>query len=184
MTVMVVLDANQNLAEQITGDFNRAQLIQMALVKSDNNAAKKLCDNYPGGFTYCVRAMNSKATELNMEKSKFVEPTGLNPMNISTATDLVKMVKAAQTYPEIVSSSRMPVVKVKVKKKWFFFKNTNPIIGHHHSFLVSKTGWTKAAGGCIVMMIDTEIGRRIVVVLGSKNTRTRIPEAEFIATST
>jgi len=32
-----------------------------------------------------------------------------------------------------------------------------------------------------VMMLDTDIGRRIVVVLGSKNTHTRIPEAEFIA---
>jgi len=32
------------------------------------------------------------------------------------------------------------------------------------------------------MMLDTDIGRRIVVVLGSKNTHTRIPEAEFIAT--
>jgi len=31
-------------------------------------------------------------------------------------------------------------------------------------------------------MLDTDVGRRIVVVLGSKNTRTRIPEAEFIAT--
>jgi D-alanyl-D-alanine carboxypeptidase len=46
---------------------------------------------------------------------------------------------------------------------------------------VSKTGITNAAGGCIVMMLDTDIGRRIVVVLGSKNVTTRIPEAEFIA---
>lgn len=183
MTVMVVLDANQDLSEKPYGQFTRAQLIQMALVKSDNTAAKQLCDNYPGGFTYCVRAMNAKALELNMEKTKFVDSTGLSPMNVSTATDLVKMVKSAQTYPEVVLASRLPVVKIKVKKKWFFFKNTNPIIGHHHSFLVSKTGWTKAAGGCIVMMLDTEIGRRIVVVLGSKNTHTRIPEAEFIAKS-
>lgn len=184
MTVMVVLDANQDLSEKPGfGQFTRAQLIQMALIKSDNKAAKLLCDSYPGGFTYCIRAMNNKAAQLNMDKSKFVEPTGLNPMNISTATDLMKMVKTAQAYPEIVTASRSPSIKVKVKKKWFFFKNTNPLIGHHHSFVVSKTGWTNAAGGCIVMMLDTEIGRRIVVVLGSKNTRTRIPEADFIAKS-
>jgi D-alanyl-D-alanine carboxypeptidase len=61
------------------------------------------------------------------------------------------------------------------------FKNTNPIIGQRHEFIVSKTGWIRAAGGCIVMMVDTDVGRRIVVVLGSKNTRTRIPEAEFIS---
>jgi hypothetical protein len=33
------------------------------------------------------------------------------------------------------------------------------------------------------MLLDTDIGRRLVVVLGSKNTHTRIPEAEFIAKS-
>jgi len=49
---------------------------------------------------------------------------------------------------------------------------------------VSKTGWTNAAGGCVVMFLKTDIGNRIVVVLGSKNTRTRIPEAEFISTIT
>ena len=61
------------------------------------------------------------------------------------------------------------------------FRNTNPIIGQQHNFIVSKTGYIRASGGCIVMMLDTDIGRRIVVVLGSKNTHTRIPEAKFIA---
>lgn len=75
----------------------------------------------------------------------------------------------------------MSEVKIKIKKKWLIFRNTNPIIGQRHEFLVSKTGYIRASGGCIVMLVDTEIGRRIVVVLGSKNTRTRIPEAEFIA---
>ncbi|NBP58420.1 hypothetical protein EBU71_18180, partial [bacterium] len=64
---------------------------------------------------------------------------------------------------------------------WLVFNNTNPIIGKRHDFIISKTGWIRASGGCIVMMLDTDIGRRIVVVLGSKNTHTRIPEAEFIA---
>jgi len=70
---------------------------------------------------------------------------------------------------------------MKIRKKWIIFHNTNPIIGKRHKFIVSKTGYINASGGCIVMMLDTDIGRRIVVVLGSKNTHTRIPEAEFIA---
>jgi D-alanyl-D-alanine carboxypeptidase len=68
------------------------------------------------------------------------------------------------------------------KKKTAEFRNTNSLVGHGHTFLVSKTGFINASGGCIVLMIDTDIGSRIVVVLGSKNTHTRIPEAEFIAT--
>ena len=78
-------------------------------------------------------------------------------------------------------ASKAPTIEIKINKKWFLFKNTNPIIGHKHTFLVSKTGWTIAAGGCIALLVDTEIGKRVVIVLGSKNTRTRIPEAELLA---
>ena len=180
MTVMVVLDAHQDLTEFIK-PYTRSELIQLAMVKSDNNAAQLLCNNYPGGKDKCVRAMNSKARQLGLVKTKYTEPTGLSVMNVSTAEELIKIVMAAQTYPEIVSASKTSQVKIKRKKKWLVFHNTNPIIGKRHDFIVSKTGYIRASGGCIVMMLDTDIGRRIVVVLGSKNTHTRIPEAEFIA---
>jgi len=180
MTVMVVLDAHQDLTEVIK-PYTRSELIQLAMVKSDNNAAQLLCNNYPGGKDKCVRAMNAKARQLGLVKTKYTEPTGLSVMNVSTAEELIKIVMAAQTYPEIVSASKTSQVKIKRKKKWLVFHNTNPIIGKRHDFIVSKTGYIRASGGCIVMMLDTDIGRRIVVVLGSKNTHTRIPEAEFIA---
>jgi D-alanyl-D-alanine carboxypeptidase len=180
MTAMVVIDAGQNPKEKI-GNFTREQHIQLALVKSSNESAILLCDKYPGGKTSCIKDMNSKAIAINMPNTKFVEASGLSPMNISTGKDLVELVLAASYYPEIVEASKTPQVKIQIKKKWFFFNNTNPIIGKRHNFIVSKTGSTNAAGGCIVMLLDTDIGRRLVVVLGSKNTRTRIPEAEFIA---
>jgi D-alanyl-D-alanine endopeptidase (penicillin-binding protein 7) len=180
MTVMVVLDAHQDLTEVIK-PYTRSDLIQLAMVKSDNRAAQLLCDNYPDGKDACVRAMNVKARQLGLTKTKYVEPTGLSVMNVSTAEELVKIVIAAQNYPEIVTASKTSQVKIKLKKKWLVFHNTNPIIGKRHDFIVSKTGYIRASGGCIVMMMDTDIGRRIVVVLGSKNTHTRIPEAEFIA---
>jgi D-alanyl-D-alanine carboxypeptidase len=182
MTAMVVLDANQDLQEQI-GRYTRAETIQLALVHSDNKAADTLCQHYPNGRDACVRAMNTKAHYLGMSNTKYVEPTGLSVFNVSTATDLVKLVIAAKNYTEVIEAAHTPQVKIKMKKKWFFFNNTNPIIGKRHEFIVSKTGYIKASGGCIAMMLDTEIGRRIVIVLGSKNTHTRIPEAEFIARS-
>jgi D-alanyl-D-alanine carboxypeptidase len=55
------------------------------------------------------------------------------------------------------------------------------MIGKDRRVIVSKTGFTNPAGGCIVLLLDTELGDRVVVVLGSKNARTRIPEAEFIS---
>ena len=181
VTVMIVLDAKQNLGDQISA-YTRGQLIQLALVKSDNTAAQMLCEHYPGGTPMCIYAMNVKMKSLGLDNTRFFEPTGLSVFNVSTARELVKLVQAAQTYPEIVDASKTNQVTIKLKKKWLIFNNTNPIIGKRHSFIVSKTGYIKASGGCIVMMLDTDIGRRIVVVLGSKNTKTRIPEAEFIAT--
>jgi len=182
MTVMVVLDSDAALDEYIK-PYTRKELIQLAMVRSDNRASEQLCEHYPRGRDACIRAMNQKAKELGMSRTRFVDPTGLGIMNVSTAEDLIKLVQAAKDYPEIVKASSMSQVKIKLKKKWLVFKNTNPIIGQRHDFIVSKTGWIRAAGGCIVMMVDTDVGRRIVVVLGSKNTHTRIPEAEFIATA-
>ena len=101
-------------------------------------------------------------------------------MNVSTAEELITIVLTAQSYPAIVNASNTRSDRIKTKKSWYNFNNTNPIVSSYH-FMVSKTGYIKASGGCIVMMLDTSVGRRIVVLLNSKNTRTRIPEAEFIA---
>jgi D-alanyl-D-alanine endopeptidase (penicillin-binding protein 7) len=179
MTVMVVLDKNQHLNDTF-GKFTRKQLIDLALVHSDNRSAITLCEFYPGGSNECIRAMNVKAQLLGMTNTKFVEASGLSVFNVSTSRELIKLVQAASTYPEIVAAANTSEVKIQIRKKWFVFHNTNPIIGRRHKFIVSKTGFINAAGGCIVLMLDTEIGKRIVIVLGSKNTHTRIPEAEFI----
>jgi D-alanyl-D-alanine carboxypeptidase len=182
MTAMIVLDAQQDLDEYIK-PYTRRELLQLSIVHSDNKATDTLCNNYPGGRTSCVRALNSKAISLGLSNTRFTEPTGLSVFNVSTAEELVKMVMTASNYTEIVRASKTSEIKIKIKRKWLIFKNTNPIIGKEHNFIVSKTGYIRASGGCIVMMLDTDIGRRIVVVLGSKNTKTRIPEAEFIATN-
>lgn len=180
MTAIAVLDNKQDMQEKI-GKFTREQLIQLALVKSDNDAAKALCDNFPGGRYYCIKYMNEKAESLGMHRTKFVEPTGLSPMNISTALDLLRLVFEASNYPEIVQASQTPVLTIKTGKKTLSFNNTNPLVGKRYNFIVSKTGTTNAAGGCIVMMLDTDLGRRVVILLGSRNGKVRIPEAEFIA---
>lgn len=177
---MVVLDANQDLDEFIK-PYTRRELIQLSMVRSDNRAAEMLCRHYPSGYAECVRAMNAKAESLGLKNTKFVDATGLGNDNKSTAEELIKIVLEASKYTELVHASRMSSVRIELKKKWLVFNNTNPIIGKRHEFIISKTGWIRASGGCIVMMLDTDIGRRIVVVLGSKNTHTRIPEAEFIS---
>ena len=187
MTAMVVLDSGQSLSEIIpkklyNKQLTRETLIDLAIVKSDNNAAQMLCDYYPGGYKSCIEAMNSKASLLQMTNSVFTDPTGRMHTNVSTAHDLIKLVFAASKYPLIVEASNMDAVRWPLsKKKIAEFRNTNSLVGHGYKFLVSKTGFINKAGGCIVMMIDTANGIRTVVLLGSKNTKTRIPEAKMLS---
>jgi D-alanyl-D-alanine endopeptidase (penicillin-binding protein 7) len=178
MTAMVVLDARQDLDEKING-YTRSELIQLALVRSDNKAAEILCDNYVTGRIGCVRAMNNKAVTLEMYNTKYVEPTGLSVFNTSTAEDLVKLVVEASKYNEVNQAAHTASLTVHKRKHLVMGHNTNPNIAKHN-FIVSKTGFIHAAGGCIAVMVDTDVGRKIVIVLGSKNTHTRIPEAEYI----
>jgi D-alanyl-D-alanine endopeptidase (penicillin-binding protein 7) len=140
MTVMIVLDARQNLKERI-GVYTREQLIQLALIKSDNKAADTLCNNYPRGRTGCVRAMNTKAQQLFMPNTRFVEPTGLSVFDVSTATELISLVMAAEKYHLIVEAGHTSTAKIKVKKKWMVFRNTNPLIGYNQNIIISKTGY-------------------------------------------
>ena len=187
MTAMVVLDSGQSLTEIIpkklyNKQLTREILIDLAIVKSDNNAAKLLCDYYLGGYNNCINAMNVKAISLQMNNSTFTDPTGLLSTNVSTAQDLIKLVFAASKYPLIVEASNMDAVRWTInKKKIAEFRNTNSLVGPNNSFLVSKTGWITKSGGCIVMMINTANGIRTVVLLGSKDTKTRIPEAKMLS---
>ena len=185
ITAITVLESGANMSEDIVtqefGSISRAELLDMAIVRSNNQAAMLLCSTYPRGYKMCIKDMNDKLQSLGMVHSKVYEPTGLDPRNKSSAEELIKLVKEASRYPEIIGASSKSGVEVKIRKKWVFFRNTNPLIGTRQDILVSKTGWTRLAGGCLVMYLSTNKGYRTVVILGSRNTHTRIPEAEFIA---
>lgn len=200
MTVIVVLNAKQDLAEQLPLDFklskryhtrlprylktlSREELIQLAMVKSDNFAAYTLCQNYPGGVDSCIKAMNKEAERIGMTNTAFADPTGLDAHNVSTAKDLVKLVLAANNYPVITYASAQPKVSIPVRKGKAEFGNTNPLVRMGEEVLVSKTGYINSSGGCIVMLLNTIDGERVVVVLGSRSTRTRVPEAKTIMAS-
>ena len=177
MTAMVVLDANQNLDEKING-ISRRQHLRLALIRSNNHSSDLLCEHYPGGYQACVDAMNAKARSLKMRDTSFVDASGINDDNVSTSSSLIKLVLAAQQYPLIVKSSQTPKMRIKLDEGYFSYKNTNPLVSK--KFIVSKTGYIRAAGGCIALLMDTNKGKRVVVILGSKNTHTRIPEVRHL----
>jgi D-alanyl-D-alanine endopeptidase (penicillin-binding protein 7) len=177
MTAMVVLDANQNLDEKIN-DISRRQHLRLALIRSNNDSSDLLCEHYPGGYQACVDAMNAKARSLKMRDTSFVDASGLDDDNVSTSSSLIKLVLAAQQYPLIVKSSQTPKMRIKLDEGYYSYKNTNPLVSK--KFIVSKTGYIRAAGGCIALLMDTNKGKRVVIILGSKNTHTRIPEVRHL----
>lgn len=199
MTAIIVLNANQDLTEELRLDFkksnvyhtklprtlktlSRGELLDLAIVKSDNFAAYTLCANYPGGVDRCIAEMNHEALEFGMYSTRFTDPTGLDEGNQSNARDLVKLVLVASRHPEITEASGKPLVSIQVKKRWWDFWNTNSLVRKNgENVIVSKTGYINESGGCVVMLLDTDLGQRAIVLLGSKNTRTRIPELEQIS---
>lgn len=157
LTVMVAIDDGTA----------RPELINLAMVNSNNYAADQLCRLHSRGYAGCIRAMNEKAMRLDAWNTYIHDATGLSHRNRSTARDIARIVRAASNYPAIVNASHI----LKSKNKKVVLRNTNPLVGVYNT-TVSKTGWTMAAGGCIAIMLDG----RIYVLLGSQNTRTRVQE--------
>ena len=178
MTAIVILDAGQSLDERI-GTYTRLELIQLMITHSDNKAANTLCEKYPGGKIDCVRAMNHRARMLGLNNTKYTDPTGLSVFNVSTADDLIDIVLEASKYTEIIAASKSTTT-IQNKKRLVSVNNTNPITRKRNDIIVSKTGWIRASGGCLVMLVDTDVGRRVVIVLNSKTIKTRVPDAEYL----
>lgn len=220
MTAMVALDAGLSLTEEIevnnedvdrlkgTGSrlalgtrLTREELLHLALIASENRAASALSRAYPGGRAAFIAAMNRKARNLEMRDSYFVDGTGLNSSNRSTAVDLVKMVDAAYRYPLIreisstgsydVSVPGTQVVKVRENGKLrrvsravqrhVAFNNTNALTRNDDWDIgVSKTGYINEAGHCLVMQTKINEQKVIIVLLDSIGKWGRIGDAQRI----
>lgn len=189
MTAMVVLDANENLNETVTMRkfrgvaVTRQQLIDLAIIHSDNEAATMLCKIYRRGYNACIDEMNHKAKVIGMLHTEFKDSTGLNNGNISNAVDLIKLLQAAEKYPAIVNASNQSVIELVKKKHKWRFKNTNPLVSKYN-VIVSKTGYVRLSGGCLVMSAFIKGEKRLFVVLNSKTTRTRIRDMEMLILDT
>lgn len=180
---MVMITRHKNYSTHIPSNINlmsRLELLNLAMITSDNLAAHLLAKTHKGGFDEFVELMNKKAKSLGMKDTVYVEATGLDARNMSTTVDLNLQVIAALKYQQIVEASKTSTSKILTKKKYIFFHNTNPLVGSPRSIMVSKTGWINASGGCLVMAVETAHGLRSIVILGSKSTRTRIADALFI----
>lgn len=200
MTAMVMLEAELPLQEVITitkqdaslqkhntsrlhvgARFTRDQLLHLALMSSDNRAAHALGRNYPGGLDAFVAAMNEKAQALGMTQSRFVEPTGLSSENQSTPRDLSRLVNAAHDFPLIREYSTSASAVVRVGKQVQEFRNTNALARTGEWDLgLSKTGFIRDAGRCLVMQATIDDQDVIIVMLDAEASTKRLRDAERI----
>jgi D-alanyl-D-alanine carboxypeptidase len=71
----------------------------------------------------------------------------------------------------------MSHAEIQAGKNIIKIKNTNPLTAKL-DIILSKTGFTNPAGGCLVMAVNSPLGQRFLVLLGSRNAKTRIPAME------
>lgn len=183
MTALVVVESGLDMDEIITvteedidqikhtssrlrigSRLTRANMLHIALMSSENRAASALGRHYPGGLPAFVAAMNAKAKALGMTNTQYVEPTGLSSQNVSTASDLAKLVMAAQKHPIIREYSTNREYEVDPGGPALQYRNSNRLVANPQwDILVQKTGYISEAGRCLVMQAMIE-GRAIVMV--------------------
>ncbi len=202
MTAMVMLDAHLPMDEVLVISdqdvdylkgthskltvgtaLTRAELLQLALMSSENRAASALGHNYPGGINAFLAAMNHKAQALGMTATHFYDATGLDSNNVSTAEDLVKMVNAAYHYTEIrqVTTTASQEFSLRGRASSTQFVNTNALVRRSDWVIgLSKTGFINEAGRCLVMQAEISGQPMIIVLLDSVGKMTRIGDANRI----
>jgi D-alanyl-D-alanine endopeptidase (penicillin-binding protein 7) len=198
MTALVVLEAEQPLDEAIKinaedrkvepgsrlvvgASLTRAELLHLALMSSENRAAHAVGRSYPGGIPALLKAMNAKAKALGMKSSRFADATGLSNANVASPRDLVKLVNAASSNPTIRDYSTDAELTVRVGKYQVQYRNTNSLVRKDDwDVVVQKTGFTNAAGQCLVMKTIIEDRPVIMVLMNSFGKYTRVADARRV----
>jgi D-alanyl-D-alanine endopeptidase (penicillin-binding protein 7) len=200
MTALVVLESSQPMDEMIEVSdedrdtelgstsrlkvgtrLTRDDLLHLALMSSENRAAHALARNHAGGLNAFIRAMNLKAEALGMGRTRFADPTGLSSQNVSSASDLTKLVIAASRNPVIRDFSTHKSYAVPVGNQILEFHNTNTLVAKSDwDIAVQKTGYTRLAGRCLVMKATIKGRPVVIVLLNSFGKYTRVADAARI----
>jgi len=160
-------------------------LFNAVLAASANDAASLLSRliQEPEKF---VDLMNQKSKSLGLKNTFFVEPTGLNPQNISTAADLAVLIREAVQKPEIKQALNVQKMKIKIIRpdKTYYFRflnNTNKLLGLPGEIYNAKTGFVEESGYCLAGVDSVNNNRFNIVVLGASTSEARFEEAKILS---
>lgn len=170
--------ANLQLDEVLTME----QLLNVLLIPSANDAANVIAEDIAGSVESFASMMNTKAREIGCENTNFVNPNGVhNENHYSTAYDMALIGRYAMkndTFRKLVSTVRytLPTTN-KYDKENRSFVNTNRLIneksGQYYKYSTGiKTGYTDAAGNCIVASAKKDNMELICVIMGAASDAT------------
>jgi serine-type D-Ala-D-Ala endopeptidase (penicillin-binding protein 7) len=158
--------------------LTRKEMLQLALMSSENRAASALGRHHPGGMPAFIQAMNLKAKALGMRDSSFDDPTGLSSSNTSNARDLVTLMRAVYANPLLRSQSVSSGLEVDTGARQIMFRNTNRLLSSESwSIGLSKTGYITDAGNCLVMQARMASKPSWVVLLDAQGKLSRYADA-------
>jgi D-alanyl-D-alanine endopeptidase (penicillin-binding protein 7) len=152
-------------------------LLHMSLMCSDNCATRVLARESGLPSEDFMARMNRKALELGMSHTRFVECTGLDEHNVSTASDVARMLRAAATVPLIREITTTREYQFASAHRVHEIRNTDRLLyGDRYRIMGGKTGFIQEAGYCFATWIRTEGRDLIAVVLGAPTAATRFAD--------
>ncbi|HLC89340.1 MAG TPA: serine hydrolase [Patescibacteria group bacterium] len=174
-----------NITYLLTGEkVNLKDLFNLMLVASANEAAIALAR--VSGLNDFSSLMNQKAAALGMKDTYFLEPSGIEAGNVSSATDLAKLINAAFAYPaisEAVTKLEYTFSTLNTQRTVRFF-NTNNLLATYLNrnqlkIILAKTGHLDEAGYCLILKIKIANGKILtLIMLGSQTSTDRNQEAK------
>jgi len=151
------------------------------MMESDNGAAVVVAQNVSGSILKFADRMNEKARELGCRKTHFSNPHGLTARwHYSSARDMAKIAAYCMKNPDfrkIVNHQKSVIRWSAPSGKSYKSETTNELLGSYRGANGIKTGWTKAAEGCVAASAKRGDVELIAVVMKSKDNDTRFADA-------
>lgn len=158
-------------------------LLHLALVASDNAAARALARVSPGGTAGFVQRMNAAAAELGLHDTAFADPTGLHAGNVSTAYDLSRLIAHATRRPVVSTIMRKTLHRMRTSRRGLTVRNTNRLLGGRLLVHGGKTGYIDASGYCLAAVVKLPGHEPLsLVVLGTGSGDRRFTAVRRLAT--
>jgi D-alanyl-D-alanine carboxypeptidase len=200
MTALVFIEQNPDLQENFTlngtdttgagvryiasGEtLTLKDLLFTALIASDNNAAQSLVRASKLDYDEFIDQMNQKAQELGMLNTNFVEPTGLQYANISSAQDVALLLDSALEH-ELISDiiSRSGYSFVSVSGQEHNLDSTNKLLSSYLNVIGGKTGFNDEAKFNLAAAVAGAQDQVLLVVsLGSQSPDARFDDVKAMA---